>query len=339
MRAAVLYFSAQGGVTARRVTMALLENGYGVELFAPEKYALKDAAVIHGSLRTFTGGLMDRDALVFIGACGIAVRSIAPYIKSKTVDPAVICLDEKGGFVISLLSGHIGGGNKLTAFLAKKLGAVPVITTATDVNGRFSVDAWAAENGFIIGSMAAAKRVSAAILEHDIPICADVPIKGALPAGLCGGGGDIGICVSVRKIKPFKDTLSIIPRTLTLGIGCKRDTPCEKIEAAVLETLDKNGLDFRAVRAVASIDLKANEPGLLEFCKKHALKASLYTAAELMCVVGSFTASEFVKEKTGADNVCERSAALGGNELIISKTARDGVTVAVAQAFWEVHFG
>lgn len=101
--------------------------------------------------------MKETDALVFVGACGIAVRAIAPHIRSKTEDPAVVCVDERGRFSIPLLSGHIGGGNRLANAIAAGIGATPVITTATDVNGRFAVDAWAAEQGFVLGSMAGCK--------------------------------------------------------------------------------------------------------------------------------------------------------------------------------------
>ncbi len=341
MRAAILFFSRKGGETALGVAECLKEEGYSCDLYAPAKYAVIGAKKISGSIRAFTGLLMGEgnDALVFIGACGIAVRSIAPYIKSKTVDPAVICVDECAKFVISLLSGHIGGGNRLTSTIAEGIGAVPVITTATDVNGKFSVDAWAAENGFAIGNMETAKRVSAAILEDNVPICADVPITGTLPGGLRRGDGEIGICVSVRKKKPFEDTLFIIPRVLKLGIGCRRGTSCKEIEAAVSEVLENSGLNISAVRECASVTLKSDEEGLLEFSAKHNLPISFYTPEELMSVEGRFSSSEFVNNTVGADNVCERSAVFGGNVLIVPKTARCGVTVAVAEANWEVHFG
>lgn len=229
-RAAILSFSRQGGETARRIAF-LLKREYDCGLFAPEKHADAGIAPIAGSLCTLAGRLMkEMDALVFVGACGIAVRAIAPHIRSKTEDPAVICVDERGRFSISLLSGHIGGGNRLANAIAAGIGATPVITTATDVNGRFAVDAWAAEQGFVLGSMAAAKDIAATILERDVPICADGPMRGTLPAGLYPGvEGDVGISVSVRTKKPFSETLSVIPRALTLGLGCRRGTAKKRL--------------------------------------------------------------------------------------------------------------
>lgn len=337
-QAAVFFFSRQGGETARRIA-AFLRLEYDCRLFAAQKYAGDGAEPIQGGIGEFTGTLMgEMDALVYVGACGIAVRAIAPHIRSKTTDPAVLCVDELGRFCIALLSGHIGGGNRLANAVAGAIGAVPVITTATDINGRFSVDTWAAERGFRIGSMEAAKEVSAAILQRDIPICSDRPIVKPLPQGLYEGGeGELGICVSTRTKKPFQNTLSIIPPVLVLGIGCRRNAPMGAIEDAVKTVLLQNELDIRAVGQVASIELKADEEGLLEFCRKNGFPARFYTAEELQAAPGEFTPSPLVKRVTGVENVCERSAALSG-EIIVKKTVCNSVTVAVAEKDWEVSF-
>ena len=112
------------------------------------------------------------------------MRSIAPFVRDKKTDPAVLCLDERASFVIPLLSGHIGGANALAARLAGALGAKAVITTATDVNGKFAVDAWAAQNGCAIEDFALAKRFAAEILEHDLPLCSEFPVCPPLPGGV-----------------------------------------------------------------------------------------------------------------------------------------------------------
>ncbi len=340
MRAAVFFFSRQGGKTARRIA-AFLRAEYDCRLFSPEKYAGDGVEPISCGIAAFTGTLMgEMAALVYVGACGVAVRAIAPHIKSKATDPAVICVDELGKFAVALLSGHIGGGNRLTDAIASGIGAISVITTATDVNGRFSVDTWATEQGYVIGSLDIAKAVSAAILEKDLPIYADVPIKGSLPSGLyTGDEGELGIAVSVQTLSPFDKTLALIPKVLTLGIGCRRGVPMENIETVVLDVLARHELDIRAVKDVASIDLKADEEGLLDFCRKYGLNARFYSAEELLKVRGIFSASPLVQRVTGVENVCERSAAMGSGKIIVHKTAINGVTVAVAEAEWEVNFG
>ena len=323
-RAAVLSFSDRGAETARRVKEALAGD-WETELFAPR-----------GDLKQRTAELFPAvDALIFVGACGIAVRAVAPHVVSKTSDPAVLVLDERGSFVISLLSGHIGGGNALTAELAAALGAVPVITTATDVNRRFSVDAWAARQGLGIESMALAKKYSAAILKEDLPYTADEPVKGKCPPGVYPGeSGALGFAVTVRDIRPFGETLRLIPPVLHVGIGCKRGTPEETIRAAVEDAFRENGLLPEAVAAFASIDVKSNEEGLLSFVRNRDKEIRFYSAEELKTAPGEFTASAFVAGTVGVDNVCERSAVLSageGAELLVRKIGRNGVTVAVAR--------
>lgn len=280
------------------------------------------------------------DALIFIGACGIAVREIAPYIKDKQTDPAVLCIDELGQFVIPLLSGHIGGANDLARHLAEGLDATAVITTATDINHKFSVDAWAARNNCAISSMETAKAVSAAILEQDIPLFSQFPVLTSLPDGVVPGEqGDLGICLTFRAMEPFSRTLRLIPRILHLGIGCRKGTTSETIRQAVESVLKEHGIDRWALRYAASIDLKREEPGLLQFCENWDLPIRFYTAEELRSVPGDFTPSEFVRSITGVDNVCERAALRDAEKLIVKKTAEDGVTVALAAESWEVRFG
>ena len=162
MKTAVFAFSRRGCATARRAAAAL----GAAALYAPARLEAEGFAPIAPPLADFAGAVFRQvDAMVFVGACGIAVRAIAPHVRDKRTDPAVLAVDETARFVIPLLSGHIGGANALARRLGEALGAVPAVTTATDVNGRFSVDTWAAEKGLFIDGMAQAKAVSAAILE------------------------------------------------------------------------------------------------------------------------------------------------------------------------------
>ena len=278
-------------------------------------------------------------AAVFVGAAGIAVRSIAPWVRDKRTDPAVLCVDELGRFVVPLLSGHIGGANALALRLAEELGAVPVVTTATDVNGRFSVDAWAARQGLFLDSMKAAKAVSAAILEGPVPLCCDFPVEGELPPGVVrGDSGAVGVCVSWRRKAPFRETLLLVPPVLRLGLGCRRGIAAEAVRAAVEQVLDQHGIHPRAVKGAASIDLKRDEAGLLDCCAAQGWPLDFYSAGELAALEGDFTPSERVLRVTGVDNVCERAAAMGGGRLIVGKTVRGGVTVAVAEEGWTARF-
>lgn len=332
-------YSRKGMDTARRIGEALEGE---LRFFTAERLAGDGFLPIpKPSAPLYEEAFNTSDALVFVSSCGIAVRSVAPYIRSKTTDPAVIAADETGRFVIALLSGHLGGANALAERIAKATGAIPVITTATDSNGRFSVDSWAKTHGFALGGMDAAKAVSAAILEGDVPFISDFEVKGALPNGLCGGDtGGVGVYATYadESAAPFGSTLRLIPKCVVLGIGCRRGTPAGSIKYAVDKTLAYNGIDFRAVKRAASIDLKKDEAGLIEYCRGAGLPLSFYSPEELNAVKGDFTPSGFVKRVTGVDNVCERAALLGASELIIKKTAENGVTVAAALEKTEVRF-
>lgn len=337
MKTYLFAYSKRGIETAERIAAAL----DGEKLcYAAEKHACGAFMPVEKpSASLYERAFSSADALIFVSSCGIAVRSVAPFIKDKATDPAVIAVDESGSFVIPLLSGHIGGANTLAKSIASAIGAVPVITTATDVRGRFSADEWAARRGFALSDMSAAKAVSAAILEGDIPLISDFPIKGELPNGaVLGSSGEVGIAVSYKTAKPFTKTLRLIPKCLFLGIGCRRGTPKELIESAVEAVMDENGLDIRAVKSAASIIIKSDEAGLLEFCREKGLKIDFYSAEELRQVSGDFTQSEFVKSVTGVDNVCERAAMIAADRLLVNKTPISGVTVAVGLKNTEVSF-
>lgn len=339
MKIAVFAYSRQGCRTARKILACFPEaerRAYTIERFEEDGFL-----PLGRPSKPFYGELFEwADAMFFVGSCGIAVREIAPHVRDKRTDPAVLCIDELGRFVIPLLSGHIGGANELAVLAAEQLGAVPVVTTATDINRKFSVDAWASKQGLVIGSMAMAKAVSAAILEGSVPLCSDFPVVTAYPQGVePGDNGELGICISWEKKEPFTRTLRLIPQILHLGIGCRRGAETEAICAAVEQVVNAENIDKRAVKCVSSIDLKAKELGLLRFCEENHWPVSFYSAEELRAVEGEFTASGFVQSITGVDNVCERAALLGADRLIVKKTALNGVTVAIAAESMEVRFG
>lgn len=326
-RAAIIHYTDRGGETAGRIA-AVLSDTYQIEQYRA---------------RCNLGELFEAvDALIFVGACGIAVRAVAPHLKSKTSDPAVIVTDERGLNVISLISGHIGGANALTRRLAAAIGGNPVITTATDVNRRFAADEWAARQGLAISSMTAARRFAMEILKRDLPMTSDFPIRGVLPGGLyTGTEGECGLLISCVDFDPYGVTLKLIPRILHLGLGCKRNTPVEKIRTAVEHALQDGCIRREAIASAASIDVKRDEEGLLAYCAENELPIRFYSAEELRGVAGEFSASAFVSSTVGVDNVCERAAMRSAGEnakLIVKKTCLDGVTVALAQEEWSVHF-
>lgn len=324
MTAAILAFTRRGAALGKVLAEAL-----DASLHVPVRFAAEVGAEAYDSLEGWTARMWgEKDALIFVGACGIAVRAIASHVKDKFTDPAVVSVDEAGRFVIPLLSGHVGGANELALRVAALTGGQAAISTATDVNGLFAVDVWARERDMAITDRTLAKEVSAALLEGK-PVAFASDFGHPCPQGLTVSPVELGVWVTWNTGNgPFARTLRLVPKGLILGIGCRRGTPRAAIEEAVSAALA--GYEPAAVERVATIDLKQNEPGLLDFCAAHNLPLSVYSAAELAAVEGDFTPSDFVKGITGVDNVCERAAVLAGGAILVPKQAKNGVTAAVA---------
>ena len=209
------------------------------------------------------------DALIFIGAVGIAVRAIAPHCKSKATDPAVIVLDERGRFSIPILSGHLGGANDLAKKLASICGAVPVITTATDIEGVFAVDEWAKAQNCHVLEPGRIKTVSSTLLAGKVVYYdSQWKITGTQPKNVFPADENHQADFSVT-LYPQSDALHLVPKICVLGVGCKRGTSAEHIEATFKQFCKKTGCAPQSICACASIDLKKDEPGLLEFCQNH----------------------------------------------------------------------
>lgn len=358
MKVSLVCFTRMGFETMKKIAGTGSAGGneekWDTSLWVAGRYALRLAredaglpylAIAEGGLSAWTGVEFQRsDALVFVGACGIAVRAIAPFVQDKFHDPAVLCVDEAGTFVIPLLSGHVGGANRLAEFVAGGIGAVPVVTTATDVERKFAVDVFAKDHGLVITDRVLAKRISADILaEEPVGVFSDFGFSGwkKIPEGLFRDRlckRNIRITVSDREKYgiPSDRVLRLVPRCVALGIGCKRGTPAEKIRETVEDAMRRNGIDLRSVFAVASIDIKKQEQGIIDFANTLQVPFLTFSSEELNSQPGTFTESEFVKKTTGTGNVCERSAVaacrMGVRDcrILFKKEAGDGVTVAAA---------
>ncbi|MDD3192986.1 MAG: cobalamin biosynthesis protein [Oscillospiraceae bacterium] len=274
------------------------------------------------------------DALLFIGAAGIAVRAVAPLLAGKDTDPAVLVMDDTGRFCIPLLSGHIGGANDLACRVAALTGAQPVVTTATDRHGVFAFDQWAARRGLKVCNLQAVKRVSGKLLQgKQVRLRSDFPVEGALPPGVilvADKTYDVRITI---KENCKKNALCLVPPVAVVGAGCRKGISCQALAQAYQMLLAKGNIRPEAVREMCSISLKAEEAGLLAFCQEKGFPLRTFTAQQLNEVKGSFSASAFVQKITGTDNVCERSAVLGsGGTLHVKKNAGSGVTMAMAVA-------
>ena len=285
------------------------------------------------------------DAIIFVGATGIAVRAIAPFIHGKAVDPAVLVIDEAGRYVISLLSGHLGGANALARTAASLIEAEPIITTATDAESAFAVDTFAKENGFLLTDLRKAKEVSAKVLRGEkLRIYSDIPMERLVqrparheaelvPAQEIDRAD---IVISYRtKLLNQATGLRLIAKRVHVGLGARKGVTQAEVAAAVATCLEDAGIDPRAVVALASIDLKKQEAGILAYSYESGVPFVTYTAEELRTVEGAFAGSSFVQSVTGVANVCERAAAYaagrsGHAEVLVHKSIHGNVTTAVA---------
>lgn len=285
---------------------------------------------------------------VFVGACGIAVRAISPNIKDKLNDSPVIVIDENGQYVIPVLSGHVGGGNEIAIMLADSLSAIPVITTATDINHRFAVDLFAKKNNLHILNKDGIAKVSSKVLSGQIVTMAvdsghfdsimSVPEEIRILQKTECDNPDILVTSDIGNETAL---ITLVPKEYYIGIGCKRGKEAEAIEEFISEKLKEFGISLYQIAGISSIDLKKDEQGIALWCKRNKTSFLTYTADELQLMGDGFTGSEFVKNQVGVDNVCERAAlkACGENGTIVYKKQKgNGITLAIAKREWRVTF-
>ena len=328
----IISFTKKGGDINKRLTDILSESD--ITSYTLEKYRFDNRVKPLGNLKETVKRHFTDDAVIFIGAVGIAVRSIAPYIKDKFCDPAVLVIDELGRYVIPLLSGHVGGANELANYIGEALSAAPIITTATDINGTFAVDIFAKKNNLLISSRKLAKDVSAALLDNNcIDIDSDIKnidvkeLKKKLNPN--NKACDIKVRITDRI---YDDTvLTLIPKNLYIGVGCKKNTDANKMWDFVNDIFRLEGLDIRAVKSIGSIDIKRDEYAVKNLANRLNVPFLTFTKDELNSASGDFFESEFVRKTVGVGNVCERAVCIQCNNLIVKKTAREGMTVAIGR--------
>lgn len=362
----ILFFTDEGKRLAERI------SGEGEDAFQEISFTDGRKESLAGwTKKHFRTGQI----LLYVGACGIAVRAIAPYVQSKQTDPAVLVADERGRFVISLLSGHLGEANSYAEIVAGLTGGQAVITTATDVNGLFAVDVFAKKNGLILTDFKTAKDFTAKLLKTKKGILVIpkpyrkwITVSGKIPEELAIAGeeseaGTNRTEVQEAHLNPGKESclpqlllspqaavhgtdsplesegtapllpparLQLIPPCLILGVGLKKGKTEQELLSVIRKVLQANGLLEEAIGQVASIDLKKDEPALWMAAETYGVPLRFFTAEELMQVKGEFSKSAFVQAVTGADNVCERAViAAGAEEILVPKTAENGVTLAI----------
>jgi len=356
-RTAVVAITKHGTGIARR----LLEHmGDAVDIYYPSKFAQGDEE--QRGIQLFADSVVAHvpqlfgsyQGLVGIFSLGAMVRMIAPHLKDKKTDPAVVVIDDRAQYVISVLSGHLGGANELTVQVALALGAKPVITTASDVRQTLPVDLLGSQFGWVIENFEQVTTVSAAVINEESialiqeagernwwsynkPLPAYVHVFESVDRALASVY-DAALIVTPRILSASEHQVLLRrgvlyrPKVLVLGIGCNRGTEDAEIEQVILSVLHSAKLSILSVRAVATIDLKAAEAGLLSICANYQWSLITYTAEELRQVAITHP-SEAVFHFVGTYGVAEPAAKLcaGADRWIVEKVKSGNVTVSVCQ--------
>lgn len=356
MNSAAITLTRQGVDLCRRIEGAFPET----TVYVSDKYdalAPRHWRRFDGKLAPLVAEIFGRyEALVFVMATGIVVRMIAPYIVDKRYDPAIVVIDVTGRFAVSLCSGHLGGANQLARELGAALGAMPVVTTGTDVNETLAPDMLAKELGAAIENWDALKTVSAALVDGErVGVYADpcVPLpdlshfaaknvwRVSSPLEL-EPGFRAGVVVShaTNLLLPQSVPIVVIrPKTLVVGIGCDRGTTVEEIETGVAQVFADHGLARASIRNFATYVLKKDEEGLLAFVRRHHLPLEWYEAPEINRVADLIpNPSDVVYKFIGVLGVAEPAALLSANaqRLLVEKVKCGRLTLAVAEI---VHSG
>lgn len=311
----------------------------GGELWLPEKpwaEGFPGARVVPSLREGVDAGFHGADGHVFIMATGIVVRMIAPHLSSKATDPAVVVMDEAGRFAVSLVSGHIGGANRLAEEVAAAVGAMPVITTATDTHGIASVDGVAAERGLTVENPSAIKAVNMALLEKRRPLLWDPSGRYADMAALYTLADDrasADVVVDCEAAPVKTGALVIRPKVVTAGVGCNRGTDADEILETVGRAFAAGGLSPLCLSAMASIDVKSDEEGMLDAATRLGVPLLFYTKDQLSGTEGVVTPSAAALKHVGTVSVCEAAAirSAGMGPLVVPKVKSRNVTVALAR--------
>ncbi|HMM37633.1 MAG TPA: cobalt-precorrin 5A hydrolase [Desulfovibrio sp.] len=324
-----VYALTPGGLElARR-----LAPGLDAEVFAPARLTGPGERGFESLAACLAETFGRFSAHVFVAAAGLVVRLIAPRLRGKDRDPAVLVLDQEGRFCVSLLSGHLGGANALARRVAGLTGGQAVVTTATDSAGLPSLDLLAVERGLAIGNLSAVKRANALLLEGGV---LDVEDPGRRLGDLdpahfrrVDSGGRVRVD---WRAAAGDEILVLHPRVLWAGMGCRRGTPAAEIRELLTRVFAEEGLAPASLAGIASVADKADEPGLLEAARELGVEARFFSREELSRVAVP-TPSALVRKHMGLEGVCEAAAMLAADgPLVVPKRKTTRATLAVALA-------
>ena len=341
--------------------LAITKNGVNIgenlkklfpdwSIFAPSKLAT-DAVGITWYSEPTTEKIIElfknNNALICIFSLGAVIRLIAPYLKDKKTDPAVIVIDDKTNFVISVLSGHIGGANELTEEIAEKLGSLPVITTAADVNKTIAVDLVGREFNWKIDDDSTVTKISAHMVnEEPIGVFQEAGEKNwykKLPKNVIiyeniedlkksNSKAHLIISDKIIEEKISKESVIYRPASLVIGIGLHWDTSKETIREGIEFCLEKFKLSSKSIAKLVSIKKPEDVQGLIDLGIEMGIQVE-YVNREDLAEISAPNPSETVKAFEGTASVSEAAAIKVSNgELIVEKQKfPPNLTIAIAR--------
>ncbi|MBK5243445.1 MAG: cobalt-precorrin 5A hydrolase [Eubacteriaceae bacterium] len=340
---AIVTLSNDGMDLAERLVKQLEDKD--CTIYTKEKYAREKTEIIESDISAFMGSIMeDFDIICCIMATGIVVRALAPILEHKSKDPGILVMDARGDYVISLLSGHLGGANDAARLVAKRLGAKAVITTGTDVKGTMAVDVLAEKIQCTIDDFTDAKDITALILNGEaigLINQGNVDLNDLILPGnieLLSDNSHIkkyaGVIITSRELEKTSlkiPSVKLVPKKLVLGVGCRRDTPGKKIILAIQSTLASIKISDKGIKAFATIGLKEQEPGIQEACDYFKAKKVIIPDEMVQMVQSRFEASDFVFQTTGLYAVSEPCGyiASGFGTCLLEKQKLNGITLSV----------
>jgi len=324
MKIAILAVTQKGYKTAEKLKQSLSDSVI-IDSQAGVRLALEQTWPLY-------------DGIICIMAAGIVVRCLSGLCHSKHSDPCVVVVDEEGTFCVSLLSGHIGGGNKLAQHVATLCKGTAVITTASDISGHTAVDLWSIENNLSIINPERLAATSARLLNSgELKVYQDSSYGIPFPDDfeLCKSSRQADVIISMNPARE-SPLLHLVPRINFMGFGCRRGTTVEEFEQALSDIEELKGIPIASIAGIASIDLKRDEPGLCEIAVLRNWPIRFFSKEELNVIQSPSTSSK-VYEKVGAWGVCEPAAMLAAatrdrqGHLIIGKMTWEKITAAIAQ--------
>jgi len=331
MRLAVISFTNAGKELGEKLAR-VMDGDHEVELFHKGMW--------EGSLDRLVARLWEEfDGIIFISAAGIASRLIAPHLRNKLVDPAVICMDDTGRFAIPILSGHYGGANEMARQIAASTGASPVITTATDNRGIQAPDMFAKDNGYVVENPESLARITSMMVNgepvgfygefgpsieySELVHLNGEDLKNCMLPGVIAVSNRLGIEI------PGIPNLVLRPPNINLGLGCRKEVSGGRIIEFIYEVLSEEGLSPLSVGNIGTIELKRNEPGIIEAAEHFGCGLKIFSGEDISKVQDMFMKSDFVKNTVGVNSVSAPAAYLMGGNLIREKAIKNGITLSV----------